>query len=120
MVFRDERSRTRNTLRSVPYVSYVVLCEKVVDKRPTVLDESFLFDKGRSKVRTTLDVASLEAVPLNLVGAVAQVLLGVLKEGPADGLLPLDVMVTMGICHGCHQGVDDDGREPHGDPLGML
>lgn len=66
-------------------------------------------------VGATLDVASLEAAPPDLRGAVAQVLLGVLEDGSSYGLVSLDVTASVGRSQ-CHrQGVDKKGGEPHGE-----
>lgn len=77
--------------------------------------ETLLLLQGSKEVRTALDVASLKAVPLDLVGTVAQVLLGVLKESSANELLPLDVVVSMSRDQRRRKGVDEEGRETHGD-----
>lgn len=89
--------------------------------RPTSLVlEALSLGQGLKTRGTALDAAGLEAIAPNFGCAVAQVLLGVLKEGPTDGLLPLDVVASVSRGYRRRKGVDEEGRETHGEPWGLL
>lgn len=79
----------------------------------TVLEQALLLDQGSGVVRATLDVASLQAALLDLGGAVAQVLLAVLEESTANGLLLGGIVSGVARDDGRPEDSGDEGGEVH-------